>query len=111
ALKLKEYERATELLEGALDHAKKSEDKGRVNFILGQLYEMQGNYGMAVEHYKKARKYNIPYKMSFNARLKACMLDGGDKTKKQLKKMLRDAKNSEYKDQIYYTLAQIELRE
>lgn len=111
AIKLKEFQRATELLEGALDYAKKSEDKGRVNFVLGQLYEMQGNRGMAVEHYKKARKYNIPYKMSFNARLKACLLDGGDKTKKQLKKMLRDAKNSEYKDQIYYTLAQIELNE
>jgi hypothetical protein len=49
--------------------------------------------------------------MSFNARIKAAMLAGGPKVKKELKKMLRDAKNAEYKDQIYYTLAEIELRE
>src|SRR5690606_3986784 len=87
------------------------EDKGRVNFVLGQLYERQGNREMAVKRYRKSRKYNIPFKMSFNARLKACLLDGGEKTRKQLKKMLRDAKNAEFKDQIYYTLAEIELRE
>src|SRR5690606_29921927 len=61
-------------LEEALKFAKKSEDKGRVNFILGQLYENQGNTQLAVEKYRKARKYNIPFKMSFNARLKASLL-------------------------------------
>ncbi len=49
--------------------------------------------------------------MSFNAQLKASILDGGPKIKKQLNKMLRDGKNAEFKDQIYYALALIELKE
>lgn len=111
AIKQADYPKAIEFLEESLNHAKKSEDKGRVHFVLGQLYERQGNNELAVKHYRKSRKHTIPFKMSFNARLKACLLDGGEKTKKQLKKMLRDAKNAEFKDQIYYTLAEIELRE
>ncbi|HLU86940.1 MAG TPA: hypothetical protein VKZ44_04230, partial [Taishania sp.] len=88
-----------------------SEDKGRVNFILGQLYELEGNSGVAIEKYNKSIKYKIPFQMSFNAQLKSSILEGGPKIKKQLNKMLRDAKNAEYKDQIYYTLALIDLRE
>lgn len=111
ALIQKDNTKAIEYLEKALEKAKKSEDKGRVNFILGQLYEQEGNNGMAVEKYKKSRKYKIPYQMSFNAQLKASILEGGPKIKKQLNKLLKDAKNAEFKDQIYYTLALIELRE
>lgn len=107
----KQYSKAIESLEKALKEAKKSEDKGRVNFILGQLYEHEGNSGMAIEKYQKSRKYKVPYQMSFNAHLKASILQGGPKIKKELNKMLRDAKNAEFKDQIYYTLALIELRE
>lgn len=107
----KDYAKAIEELEIALKEAKKSEDKGRVNFVLGQLYEIEKQEGTAIERYKKARKYKVPYQMSFNAQLKASILEGGPKIKKALNKMLRDAKNAEYKDQIYYTLALIELRE
>lgn len=103
--------KAIEFLEASLKHAKGNMEKGRVHFVLGQLYENQGNNEMAVKRYRKARKYNIPFKMSFTARIKAAMLAGGPKVKKELKKMARDAKNAEFKDQIYYTLADIELRE
>jgi len=103
--------KAIEFLEASLKHAKGNMEKGRVHFVLGQLYESQGNNAMAVKRYRKARKYNIPFKMSFTARIKAAMLAGGPKVKKELKKMARDAKNAEFKDQIYYTLAEIELRE
>lgn len=111
ALVNKDYPKAIEFLEKALEEAKKSEDKGRTNYILGQLYEHEGNNGLAVEKYRKSRKYKIPYQMSFSAQLKASVLEGGPKIKKELNKMLRDAKNAEFKDQIYYTLALIELRE
>src|SRR5690606_22033491 len=111
ALINKDKLKAIEHLEASLKHAKGSMEKGRVHFVLGQLYEDQGNNAMAVKRYRKARKYNIPFKMSFTARIKAAMLAGGPKVKKELKKMARDAKNAEFKDQIYYTLAEIELRE
>jgi len=109
ALSHKDYVKTIEHLENALKEKSRSEDKGRTNFILGQLYERQGNYGMAVAKYRKARKYKIPFQMSFSAQLKSAILEGGDKTKKKLNKMLRDAKNAEYRDQIYYALAQMEI--
>lgn len=110
ALAQNDIPKTIEYLEASLKFAKKSNEKGRVYFVLGQLYERQGENQTAVLKYRKARKYNIPYKMSFNARIKAAMLDGGPKVKKELKKMLRDAKNAEFKDQIYYALANIELK-
>lgn len=111
AISKKEYPKAIEYLEIALKEAKTSQDKGRVNFILGQLYEQEGNAGNAILKFKKSRKYKIPYPMSFSAQLKASILEGGPKIKKDLNKMLKDAKNAEFKDQIYYTLGIINLRE
>ena len=102
---------AIKYLEESLKFAKKSEDKARVHFILGQLYEEQGSNQVASEHYGKVIKKNAPFQMSFNARLKKAFLGNSDKKKKHLKKMLRDAKNAEYKDQIYYALAGIEFNE
>ncbi len=61
ALVHKNYSKSIEYLENALKEAKKSEDKGRVNFILGQLYEQEGNSGEAIAKYLKSRKYKIPY--------------------------------------------------
>jgi tetratricopeptide (TPR) repeat protein len=111
ALKKGEQEHAIEYLEEALNHAKRSSDKARVHFILGQLYEEKGDDSKASEHYKKVLKGNAPFPMMFNARLKKAFLGGGSKKRKELNKMLRDAKNAEFKDQIYYALAGIEFNE
>ncbi len=104
---------AIHFLEESLKYASITEDeeKARVHFILGQLYEEHGNFGSAVSHYNKVIKGNAPYVMRFNARLKRTFLGDGDKVKKELFKMLKDAKNAEYKDQIYYALGDLELRD
>lgn len=111
ALKKGEKEEAIKFLEESLKYAKESYDKARVHFILGQLYEDKGEDSKAGEHYKKVLRGNAPYTMLFNARLKKAFLGGGDKKRKELNKMLKDAKNAEYRDQIYYALANIELSE
>lgn len=94
-------------LDEALEHAKKSKDKARIHYILGQLKEKNGQRAEAAEHYKKVLKYNAPFEMDFNARLKMALNGGGEKLKKDLNKLLRDTKNAEFKDQIYFTLALI----
>lgn len=111
ALQNKEVDKAIEYLEESLNYAKKSIDKARVNFILGQLYELNGRNQDAADHYKVVLKKNAKYPMQFNARLKRAFLRSDGKPKKQLYKMLKDAKNAPYKDQIYYALANIEFRE
>ncbi len=108
AIAKQDYPKAIEYLENSLEYGKTSAEKTRVHFILGQLYEEQGQNENAVKHYSKVLKGNAPFQMSFNARLKKAFLGNDDKTEKALKKMLRDAKNAEYKDQIYYALANIE---
>lgn len=111
ALKRENKEDAIKFLESSLKFAKKSKDKTRVHFILGQLYEEAGDNQIASDHYGKVLKGDAPYQMSFNARLKKAFLGSSEKKRKDLNKMLKDAKNAEFKDQIYYALAGIEFNE
>jgi len=104
-------ENEIKFLEEALLVAKRKHPRARIHFILGQLYEDKGDRGNAALHYSKCLKYNPPYEMAFNARLKNALNSGGEKTKQELNRMLRDTKNSEFKDQIYYTLALISKNE
>jgi lipopolysaccharide biosynthesis regulator YciM len=106
-----EKEDAIGYLETSLEHARMKDDKGRVYFILGQLYQETGQSDKAKAAYTRVIKGKSRYEMRFNARLKRAFLGGGDKVKKELKKLLKDAKNAEYKDQIYFALAEIELKE
>jgi tetratricopeptide (TPR) repeat protein len=105
--KKKDPEGMIKALNASLEFAKKSHDKARVHYILGQLYEQKGDRGAASEHYGKALKYDGGYEMNFNARLKRALNGGSSDVEKELNKMLRDAKNAEFKDQIYYTLGLI----
>lgn len=111
ALEKEEPLKAIAYLEEAVKHARMDDDKARVHFVLGQLYTDAGDKTKASEHFTKVIKGKAKYNMSFNARLKRAFLGEGEKVKKELNKMLRDAKNAEYKDQIYYALADIEFKE
>jgi tetratricopeptide (TPR) repeat protein len=110
SLRKGETDKAIAHLITSLEFAKKSTDKARVLYVMAQLYESIGNNTEAKTHYTKVLKYNAPYEMSFNARLKRAFMGGDEKVEKELQKMLRDAKNAEFKDQIYYALADIEMQ-
>ncbi len=110
ALKNKNKEDAIKHLEESLKFAKKQTDKSRIHFILAQLYEATNNRIEAKNNYSKVLKYNSPYEMNFTARIRRAFMGGDEKFRKNLLKMLKDAKNSEFKDQIYYALADIELQ-
>jgi tetratricopeptide (TPR) repeat protein len=109
-LKKSNKEEAIVALETSLKYTKKRSDKARVHFILAQLYESTGKNSNAKENYTKVLKYNAPYPMHFTARIKRAFMGGDDKLEKELHKMLKDVKNSEFKDQIYYALADMELQ-
>jgi len=91
-------------------------ERSRYIYILAQLYEKMGDNKKASELFAQVARMKPHYDMEFNARLNFARLydysDGkGEKVKQQLLKMARDFKNEDYRDQIYYTLAGIELRE
>lgn len=88
----------------------KKDFKTRVVFILGQLYQELEQYNEAAKRYKKVIKRNPIYEMEFNAALNMmlCQKESKHDSKSKLKKMIKDIRNEEYKDQIFYVLAKID---
>lgn len=112
----KNYEAAIPHLKRGIQDNKDKQLKTRAIFILGQIYEHQGNLAAATNQFKAVIKRNPDYKLAFEARInmaKAFDTDQGDSKQivKILNKMLRDEKNLEYRDRIYYALAEIALKE
>lgn len=112
------YEEAIKKLTEAISHTKEKKKKARYHFILGQLYEEQekGKNKKAIAQYKKVLAKKPAYEMEFNTRIKLALLadynaSTAGKLKQDLLKMLKDIKNEEYKDVIYYTLGQLEERD
>ena len=116
-LKNQEYSQAAGQLEKAMEQKGNSkEDKIRYTYILAQLYEAAGQKNLALDKFRKVTKYNPPYEMAFNARVSmAEVFESGQANsadlKKLLVKMLKDSKNVEYKDQIYFALGNIAMEE
>ncbi len=114
-LKQKQYSQAIAPLEQAIELAKDKENKARYSFILAQIYQQEKNTIKAVENFELAEKYARDYEMQFSAKLEleksAWLASGGSLADavKRLEKMLKDIKNSEYRDLIYFTLASIAL--
>jgi tetratricopeptide (TPR) repeat protein len=104
-------DKAIEYLEKALEYAKKSPQKARIHYILAQLNAQKLQNDKAKYHYGKVLRYNAPFEMAFNARINRALMGGDAKIKKELQKMLRDEKNLEFKDQIYFALADIAFKE
>mgnify|MGYP001169701996 FL=1 len=108
-IKSKNNIKAIEFLELATENKYKKSFKTRLIFILAQLHHLQGNYKASV-YYQEVVERNPEYEMAFQAKInRALSFSGGDSKaiKAQLLKMLKDDKNIEYFDQIYYALAEI----
>lgn len=114
-IKQEKYLVAIKLLENALPHFKNKSAKIRYNFVLAQLYVLTKNNAQGVEKYKKVIKINPPYEFAFNAKLNIVKAintkNRGDvrNAKLLLLGMLKDDKNIDYFDVIYYELGQLEL--
>lgn len=112
-LRKKEYGKAEEALVKSIEVVTERQFKTRLIFILAQLKHQQSN-AEASELYAEVVKRNPKYDMAFVAKInKALAFSGGDKQKikAELKKMLKDEKNIDYLDQIYYALGDIEVNE
>lgn len=111
----KDYERTAKTLDLAIPEMKKGEKKARILFLQGQLYQKLKQDTKAFAYYKDVLKNKPSYEMELQTQL--AMLQTGDsnlvfspKTEKKLQKMLKDFKNQEFLDEIYYDLAVLELR-
>lgn len=110
------YSQAKEFLEKAIPLNSNSRLRTRINFILGQIYQIEGKDNRAGEYYTKVIKGTATFEMAFNARINLARVynaNSSDKRMivKELEKMLKDAKNKDFNDQIYYALADIAFKD
>ena len=105
------YPEAIDYLKEAIKTSNNGQHKTRWTYILAQLSERQKNYKAALLNYRKVEKSNAPFEMYFNAnlnRIKLNALLSGEKINKQdeLLALLKDDKNTDYNDQVYYQIAE-----
>ncbi len=115
-IKRNDYPRAIVQLTKAIALTKKRMVKARYIYVLAQLYEKLGDNSQAANYFAKVPDLHPNYDMEFSAKIKyARLYDAGTGNtkvvKKQLMRMLGDAKNIEYRDQIYYALAEVAYKE
>ncbi len=91
----------------------KGNEKVRMNFLLGQLYEEVGDKHNAYLAYKQAGSSSgSTYRTKFNARIKqSAVYEGANIASevKALKRMTRYDRNKDYLDQIYYAIGNLYL--
>lgn len=113
-MELEEYEEVIENMEIAVQYTRPKRYRARQHFILGQLYQEMGDNEKAYEHYKGTLKSNPSYDLSFYAKLYLAQVTKFNsqtdikEIKKYFEKLLKDRKNEDYKDKIYYELAKFE---
>lgn len=104
------YRNAISEAEALIASSKSMKRKPRYNFILSQLYLKENQDAQAMYVLKKAIRFNFNYEMVFNAKINMALAyqSGDESVKRDLMKMLRDVKNNDFQDRIYYALANIE---
>ena len=109
-------EEAMRSIERAIPMIKPKSEKARPLFVLAQLKREYGSNREAIEIFEEVVKLRTPYEMEFQARMQQALAfdrrrGDSEEIKDLFFDMLEDDKNEEYRDQIFYALAQIELEE
>lgn len=115
-IRQKKFTEAIEPLTTSLEYMSGKRTKYRLTYLLAQLNERAGNSAKATELYGEVVKMNPPYDVEFNARINiAGVFDvnsgNPQEIQKELERMLRDSKNKDFQDQIYYALGNLMLKE
>jgi len=91
--------------------------KTRSMYILAQVYHQLERPDEASAYYRKVISKNPHYEMTFNAKINLArtyaMAEEGDgrNIKRHLHKMVKDIKNEDYLDQVYFALAEVYIKE
>jgi tetratricopeptide (TPR) repeat protein len=95
----------------------RGDQKARLYFIVGQVYQKLGFNSEAYNYYKKCLGARPAYEIEFYARLNIAQVTKLDnrrtvkQTRKQFDRLLADSKNAEFRDKIYYELAEFEQKQ
>lgn len=113
-LRRNQFKEAVEFLDSAIHYEKTKKLRVRYNFIQAQLHQELGSFPLASEKYtyviKKSSSYQMVFYSKINRALSASSKDRGA-LKEELIDLAKDEKYIEFRDQIYYALANIELQD
>jgi outer membrane protein assembly factor BamD (BamD/ComL family) len=94
-----------------------NEERARISYIIGQVYQKLEFDAQAYSSYRTCLKSNPNFDLSFYAKLNIAQVtelsNSSDlkQVRKYFKKLLKDRKNEEFKDKIYYEMANFELKQ
>lgn len=114
-IKSEDYTPAIIPLEELIKVTKKKTLLARYTFILGQIYRQMGEMGRARQMFAQAVKLKPEFELEFQAAIALALASEGEsdnqELRKRLRKLLRDDKNIDFQDQIYYALAILDEKE
>ncbi|HTA27308.1 MAG TPA: hypothetical protein VK809_05945, partial [Bacteroidia bacterium] len=115
-MRIGQYPEVEAQLLKAMKYEKNKKVKARYCFIIGQIEERDGETQKAYNYYTQCLNLHPYNELDFEARIKRALLYmGGAKENERIKldlaKMLKPTKYIDNRDQIYYALAEIALKE
>ena len=118
AIDKEDYPAALKILTEHIEYINGRMRKARAHFLLGQLYDATENFPKALEQFEMVGKYSETYYLTFISKMKIARLyvdfqegkDDDQIVQDYLTKLLKDEKNEEYQDRIYFEFAMLELK-
>jgi tetratricopeptide (TPR) repeat protein len=115
-IKQKRYSEAIDPLIKSIEDVSGKRKRYRLTYLLAQLYEQTGDGTRASNYYRQVVKMNPPYEVEFNARINIAGvfdINSGNpqEMRKELERMLRDSKNKDFQDQIYFAMGNMSMKE
>ena len=104
-----EYLTSLAILEETFPLLKKSTETARIHFAAAQMYDRLGQYALANKHYKSVTKNRPDYDLGFYSSMnslqnKVILEPGTDLSSVGFNNMLKDRKNNDLLDRIYFTM-------
>lgn len=103
-----QYHAALPFVKIATPYEKRKIYRPRFAYVMGQLYEMEGDKDDAIHAYKSVIRMAPSNEMDFNARIRIAEL-GGKNSLRRLRTMSKQSKNKDRLDRIYGSMGNIYL--
>ena len=104
----KEYATSVAILEETFPLLPKNEQKARLYYVAGQMYELLEKFPKSSECFTKVAKNRPSYDLRFYASLNSALVMN---QKGNFEKLLKDGKNKDLSDKIYEAMASAEMRQ
>lgn len=107
-----QHKEAIPYIEHAARKERNRQQRARIYYLLGQLYQLHNRLADAHEAFAHVVRLSPPYELAMNARIRQSEVlpsQQGEKGIKRLLRMGQEERNKEYLDQIFYAIGNIYL--